>query len=195
MSYRHTYHAALESLHELEIMLKGFPTNGNIPAIEIDLTLQKLRNLYELFLMMKAPAAIPEPVILPVVEQPVPQTATAPKTQKSEDKVEILSDHFKGRETLHENLHQTIKQTDTLGYVKPVSDIMKAIGINDRFTFLRELFSEDIVAYENTMHHLNEAGSYEEARDYLVSNFSWEMDSEAVLQLLEIINRKFNTGA
>jgi hypothetical protein len=47
MSYRHTYAAALESLHEIEDLMKNFPGEGKIPSIEIDLTLQTLRNLYE----------------------------------------------------------------------------------------------------------------------------------------------------
>jgi hypothetical protein len=140
-------------------------------------------------------AAVPEPIIVPAVEQPVAQPAPVQKAKKSEDKVQILSDHFKGRETLHENLHQSVKHPEALGYLKPVSDIVKAIGINDRFTFLRELFSEDVSVYENTIQQLNEAGSYEEARDYLIRNFSWDMDSEAVVQLLGIINRKFHTGS
>jgi len=35
--------------------MKEFPVDGNIPTIDIDLALQKIRNLYELLLMMKGP--------------------------------------------------------------------------------------------------------------------------------------------
>ena len=55
MSYRHTLEAVLESMHEIEDLVKGFPAEAKIPAVEIDLTLQKIRNLYELLLMMKKP--------------------------------------------------------------------------------------------------------------------------------------------
>ena len=54
MIFRNTLEAALYNLHEIEDLLKVFPADGNIPAIEIDLTLQKIRNLYELLLMMKS---------------------------------------------------------------------------------------------------------------------------------------------
>jgi len=57
MSYRYTLEAVLEGLHEIEDLIKGFPSDGKIPDIEIDLTLQKIRNLYELMLMMRGVAA------------------------------------------------------------------------------------------------------------------------------------------
>src|SRR5512133_2103111 len=53
MSYRHTLQAAVDSLNEIEDLVKGFPENGHIPAVEIDLALQKLRNLYELLLLFR----------------------------------------------------------------------------------------------------------------------------------------------
>ncbi len=57
--------------------MKGFPDEGKIPSIEMDLVLQKLRNLYELMLMVKEdgePADNKEPLIaagakLPDVEE------------------------------------------------------------------------------------------------------------------------------
>ena len=55
MSYRHTLEAALESLQDIEELIKGFPENGDVPSIELDLSLQKLRNIYELLLILKKP--------------------------------------------------------------------------------------------------------------------------------------------
>ena len=43
----------MESLHEIEDLVNGFPDSGKIPTVEIDLTLQKLRNVYELMLMIR----------------------------------------------------------------------------------------------------------------------------------------------
>lgn len=53
MKYKHTLEAALESLHEIEELISGFSDSGKIPAVEIDLVLQKMRNMYELMLMVK----------------------------------------------------------------------------------------------------------------------------------------------
>ena len=76
MSYRHTLEAALESLQDIEELIKGFPDSGDVPSIELDLSLQKLRNIYELLLVLKKPvdlstdqppAAASAPVTAPVI--------------------------------------------------------------------------------------------------------------------------------
>jgi len=230
MSYRHTLEAALESLHEIEDLIKGFPGNGNIPAVEIDLTLQKLRNMYELMLMMKKPreeevavavageiaaaagkAAVDsgsatqdiKPEIKPHAK-PITTTDTTTVTAaadaaatetKTAREVKTLSDHYKGRPTLHESLHQTFaKEGETLAHAKPVKDLLAGIGINDRFTFIRELFNNDTAAFENTLKALNDASNFNDAYNYMIQHLNWDMDSEAVQQLLDIIRRKFIKG-
>ncbi len=239
MSYRHTLEAALESLHEIEDLIKTFPSDGNIPNIEIDLTLQKIRNVYELLLMMKkeertvavadgkvataaavdgkvaaavaaadgkaAAAAVAADgevaaAVAAAVENPVnktdaitPATATAAAAASPVPApTQTLSDQFKGRTTLHESLHQTLhNEGETLAHGKPVTHLMTAIGINDRFTFIRELFNNDANAFETTMGILNDASSFNDAYNHMIQHFDWDMDSEAVQQLLDIIRRKF----
>jgi hypothetical protein len=217
MSYRHTLEAAIESLHEVEDMIAGFPADGNIPSVELDLALQKLRNLYELFLMMrKLPEAVPQaaPKDIPIKET-TPSPDTSAKTmepvipemahfnagpviipvQKEIKEPQVLSDRFKGRSTLHESLHHSMTNDgNTLSQAKPIQHLMTAIGINDRFTFMRELFNNDTNAFENTLRILDEAANFNDAYNYMIQYFDWDMDSDAVQLLLEIIRRKFITG-
>jgi hypothetical protein len=233
MSYRHTLEAALESLHEIEDLIKTFPSNGNIPNIEIDLTLQKIRNIYELLLMMKkeertgaaadgklaaaaaaadgkfaaaVAAAVEEsvkktttPSSTPTSHAPAPTAAAAPApaaapaaATATAPPAQTLGDQFKGRTTLHESLHQALgHEGETLAHAKPVTNLMAAIGINDRFNFIRELFNSDTNAFETTMGILNDASSFNDAYNHMIQHFEWDMDSEAVQQLLDIIRRKF----
>jgi hypothetical protein len=221
MSYRHTLEAALESLHEIEDLVKGFPVNGNIPSVEIDLALQKLRNMYELMLVMKKPAE--ETTVSLVAEEKtftgeitvdrevtvdreitvdrevtldkemiVDRETTVDKEitvveKKTVVEARTLSDTFKGKPTLHESLS---KDGNTLAQAKPIKDIMTAIGINDRFTFIRELFNGDPAAFETTIDMINTASGYNGAYNYLVGHFNWDMKSDVVQHLLEIISRK-----
>ena len=234
MSYRHTLEAALESLREIEDLIKTFPSDGNIPNIEIDLTLQKIRNIYELMLMMKqeektvavaaaadgkvaatgkvaaaadtapaatapaaAAAAAPAPApaaatAAATAPAPAPATAPAPAAAAAASPVQTLSDQFKGRTTLHESLHQAMgNEGETPAQAKPVTHLMTAIGINDRYTFIRELFSNDSNAFETTIGILNDASSFNDAYNHMIQHFDWDMDSGAVQQLLDIIRRKF----
>jgi hypothetical protein len=183
MSYRHTLEAALESVSEIKTLLRAFPQDGSIPEIEIDLTLQKLRNLYELMLMLKKTHD----------EKPIAEAIQQPAKVKAKEKTEILSDTFKGRETLHESFHQSFSNQETsFAGIKPVSDIYSAIGINDRFTFIRELFNNDTALFESTIKRINEAGNYKDAFNHLLQNFTWDMESEPVLQLLELLKRRYH---
>jgi hypothetical protein len=209
MSYRHTLQAAFESLHEIEDLVKGFPDNGNLPDIEIDLALQKLRNLYELLLIMKKSQDTPEPLKAenphavsskvpdippapPAAEAPVPPSGKSTGNLKE---AQTLSDQFKGRTTLYESLHQnTAREPDNLAHVKPVTDVLSAIAINDRFTFIRELFNNDTAAFENAVTILNDSASFNDAYNFMIQRFDWDMDSEAVQNLLGIIRRKFIKG-
>ncbi len=232
MSYRHTLEATVENLHEIEDIIRRFPDEGVIPSIEIDLVLQKLRNIYELMLIMQSrPVASPdnnEPAGKQVVETVKETTVTvsvekAPennvvsstvtqveekstaisaesgkvesiktKKTKSEKAVQTLADQFTGRPTLLESLHETYnKESRTLTHNKPVNDLMSAIGINDRFTFIRELFNNDNKAFESAIVKLNSAPDYKNAYAYMENNYEWDMDSEPVLLLLDIVKRKY----
>jgi len=215
MSYRHTLEAALENLDDIRQMMSRFPLNGKIPSVEIDLTLQKLRNLYELMLMLNnqsdkeqektlqpknehtEPAVRSEPVI-PSKQKPAVESGenekllTGTHSQVSvKEKAEILSDRFKGKETLHETLHHSLEQKEaTLASAKPITDLRSAIGINDRFTFIRELFNNDSTAFEQIIMMLNSTGSLESALA-IVRDQQWDMNSEAVEQLTALLKRKF----
>jgi len=222
MSYHHTVEAAVESLHEIEDLIRGFPGNRKIPAIEIDLALQKLRSLYELLLLMRGneksnhdSSAIfvtaesktttvvvnsdIEKKILPVEQKEIAVILEEKKEEKPEKKparkadgeVQTLADRFKGRTTLLESLSQAYSNEETLAHSKPVTDIMSAIALNDRFTFIRELFGNDKKAFEKAISALNDAASFDEACSYMVDQFSWDMDDEAVKLLLGIVRRKY----
>jgi len=207
MSYRHTYAAALESLHEIEELMKGFPGEGKIPAIEIDLTLQKLRNLYELMLMLRdketeSTQAVVTTIIsttqeveremtVKEVEVKVPPPVKKPEAEKS---VRTIADQFKSRTTLYESLHQTFQGNESVSQGKPIIDLMSAIGLNDRFTFIRELFGNDQKVFESTISELNSATSFNDAYNYMTRQFNWDMDGEAVQLLLDIIRRKYIKG-
>ena len=56
----------------------------------------------------------------------------------------------------------SVKQDEIITSVmqnKPVSDIGAAIGINDKFYYIRELFSGDSRAYQDTIRRLNSSAS------------------------------------
>lgn len=61
-------------------------------------------------------------------------------------------------------------------------------SLNDRFRFSRELFSGEPRRFDAAVEHLNVLPSYDEARDYLVTDLGWDLEADdAAAEFAEII--------
>lgn len=112
-------------------------------------------------------------------------TATEVHERLSEKK-ESLNDRLKREQT---ELAQVLKET-------PIKDLRKGIGINDRFTFVRELFRGDEAAYERSIKTINNFGIYTEA-EYWMSRelklkLGWSDNSELVQHFYSLVRRRFS---
>ena len=68
--------------------------------------------------------------------------------------------------------------------------VRKAIGLNDKFLMIRDLFDGDAARYEDTITTLNEFDDLDECMIYIVENFVWNPDSEGAKLLVSLIERK-----
>jgi hypothetical protein len=73
----------------------------------------------------------------------------------------------------------------------PVADLRKAIGINDRFFYQRELFNGNSNLMNQTLDQLNAMGGFEDAQSFLLANFNWNPESNAVLSFMELVERRY----
>ena len=72
----------------------------------------------------------------------------------------------------------------------PISNLAEAIGVNDRFLYIREVFGGNREAYNNAIEKLNSVSSSGEA-EKIINNYSpVEADPAAVKSLLELVRRK-----
>lgn len=76
---------------------------------------------------------------------------------------------------------------------KPVKNIESAIGINERFEFVKELFNGDNATYLKTIHILDNVSNFNEAFNYINQTFSWDYESETVHKLLDLVRRRYIT--
>jgi hypothetical protein len=130
----------------------------------------------------------PQPAILPnrKVQQPQQSTKSEPKKEESQ---EAIIDRFIGtKKVLHENFetNNMVNQIST-----PVASLPRAIGKNDRFRFIKELFGGDSDLYNETIKKLDAIGSLVSAISYIESNFSWDKNSDSVKQLISLIRRRY----
>ena len=100
----------------------------------------------------------------------------------------------------HASLNEKLKQSkidlgDTLTEV-PIRDLRKAIGVNDRFLFINELFRGDEAAYERSIKTINSFSIFAEAeywiqRELKVKN-GWDAGHEMVAQFYQLVKRRFS---
>ena len=77
---------------------------------------------------------------------------------------------------------------------KPVSDLISAIGINDKFLFLNELFSGSMEKYNKSIRSLNSFSTLLGAKTYMSElqiEFQWDCDSDAYKKLADLVERRF----
>ncbi len=80
----------------------------------------------------------------------------------------------------------------------PVADLSKALGLNQKFLYINQLFGGDVAAFQTTMKLLNEMNSFEEARFYiedeLISNFDWLKNKErkqVTKDFIKLVRRRY----
>ena len=72
-----------------------------------------------------------------------------------------------------------------------ITDLRKAIGLNDRFRLKHDLFDNNEMLLFETIDALNAMNSLAEADAYLKQHFEWKADDATVVYFYEILERKF----
>lgn len=151
---------------------------------------------------------VPEPihVIKPVLEQvrvEVVKPAAEPMAEKKEEQAKvtrkavegsILADQFTGGpESFNETLGSLKHDGDMLEVlkIKPLLSLDEAIGLNDKFLFIREIFDGNSESYNKAINKLESVGNFSDALAVLMSYTSETSENEAVKQLIDLIKRKF----
>lgn len=105
----------------------------------------------------------------------------------------ILADQFNNlSKCFNEELGNMKHEEDVAGKLrsKPLADLSDAIGVNDRFVFIREIFNGSYENYARAISELNTAGNMSDARKVLTGYTGSKSDNEAVRQLMELVKRK-----
>lgn len=258
MGFKNTIEIITKDIQELEKIIRNFENYSRIPGIEMDLALDKTRNLYELLLMIKdfnnqdlseesgisetqktteqaeSPQAIKEDYSQKTAPIQEDKAEFIQETEKERDREEEISEKHeptgktepskeeemvknKETETVSQKKDQSMKEkilaekfqkpgdflNEKIGAEKtkkdlsakiqstPIKSISGSMGINDKFFFIRELFHGNADNFNIAMKTLDDASNFNEAYNYLLNTFEWDMDSEEVQQLLNLIRRKF----
>ncbi len=221
MKFKNTAEALYVHAKEIVELIARIEASEDIHAIELDLLLEKLRNIYDLVGDMKAAVSVQKKAGKPGPSKKVAEddqlsehkilsdftedkkkedtiAVSGEKKQEKEKKTEpvkssFVSDRFKASEpTFNEEMAGKSKVENLSSHlnITPINSIGGAIGLNEKFELINELFDGNKDKFETTIEVLNQADSFVEAYNYLNENFDWDMDSIYVQRILELIRRK-----
>ncbi len=72
----------------------------------------------------------------------------------------------------------------------PVNSLREAIGVNDKFRMVRDMFGSDVDAYDDAIARFEGFTDLDDAMVYMYENFSWNPDDESVKMLVDLLTRK-----
>ena len=103
--------------------------------------------------------------------------------------------HAENIMSINERLNQQQHELSDKLKDTPIEDLKKAIGVNERFLYLNELFRGDDVMYDKSIKTINAFGTYEDAelwiRKELKLRLGWDDNYNTVKQFYELVRRRF----
>lgn len=196
--------------------LKHYP---GVPVLQVELAKSKCRNTAEIIALLKGlqninppvkhqvqaePMAKPEPgegftLSTPVIEEKSKEPATGKaemhNTLKKPAESAIIADTFTNlRGSLNEQLGSMRDENDGVSEIikgKPLKNLSEAIGVNDKFLFIREIFNGNPESYNQAISRLDDAENISDARALIMSFTGDNPETESLKQLLDLVKRKF----
>jgi len=147
------------------------------------------------------PKAIIQEKALEIREETMAEEKILP-TQKNESHIDLfgntttIADKYKDdTRSLNEKMlkNKPDKSISSRMQHNAIKDLKAAIGINEKFLFINELFKGNMKEYNDSIFKLNEFKSLTEAENLLTelqSKYKWEDDMVAFLTLKDFVERK-----
>ena len=172
-----------ESMPEPEPVIVSEPKVELIPMPEPEAEPEKV---VESFVSEISEISKPEPEPEKEVEAEVHEISEISKPEPELEKPQqrSLNDLFNEQK---QDLGDKFQQTK-------IADLTKAMSINDKFLFIRELFKNKSEEFSRAIQTLNNCENIEEAFDImegLKKQYFWDSTSSAYLALCDLVRRKF----
>ena len=133
---------------------------------------------------------------LPDVEIPVQEKAVYRAPVIPDQMPETLADRFNtGSKSLSETMGKSQGHSGIGSRLlfQPIADLNTGIGLNDKFSFISDLFGNSAVKYDEAIHRINKAVNLDEANWILQKYHSsdWEHKPESIARLKDFVKRRF----
>jgi hypothetical protein len=108
----------------------------------------------------------------------------------------MLADKFNtGSKSLSETMASSQSQAGMGSRLQfqPISDLITGIGLNDKFSFISDLFGNSAMQYDEAIHRINKAVNLDEA-NWILQKYhtsEWEHKHETLARLKDFVKRRF----
>lgn len=127
------------------------------------------------------------PVDPPVQERPVFREIPKPE-EVAKEKV-VVGETYQKERSVNDVIGET-KSVDSKLTNGPITNLRTAIGLNDRFLFIREIFDNNADKYNNIIENLDKLETIQQAVEFLKANLTLQKN-ETSMKFVELLKRRF----
>lgn len=161
------YNKILDRVYELEGLLLLALSGDNNTARLPELIEMKAKEIAELSVIRKEPDT--EIIVPPEFNTASEDTEPIPLYEIAEERKETKREERKS----------------------PSHRVSPIFSLNDHYLYIRELFGGNANAYNSAMNTLATLENYEEAEEYFIDEYDWDMENETVESFLANIAEYF----
>lgn len=222
MDFNKTVDLIIKDLNEAREIIDDLRNYPGVPVLQVELAKSKCKSASELIALMKnlqntsnaeiikeATASSKKEINVStkVEEKPaeiklkteagIPSPEIVEHHSKKTTESAIFADTFNNlHDSLNEKLGNLRDDDDVSGILKTkkLTNLTEAIGVNDKFLFIRELFNGNPESYNKAISNLGEVKTLADARAVIMSYTGDNKETDAVRQLLDLVKRKFTSN-
>ena len=101
---------------------------------------------------------------------------------------EVINPHV---QTLADTIAPPRDMASEILHNEPITDLRQAIGLNDKFLLIRDLFGGDGAAFERAIETLNGFDDLDDCMIFIAEHYAWNPNSDGAKLLMELLERKF----
>ena len=142
--------------------------------------------------IVDTPVVVENPI---VIENNIEQEVIVPESVlPKNESLNALSDSISSTTS---SLNDSYKSTSSLADIltkSKINDLKSVIGINEKFSFITDLFAGSNENYNEAINNLNTCNSSVEAKKIfndLANIHSWDIDSKTVTSFIELLDRRY----
>jgi hypothetical protein len=197
MDFNTTIDIIIKDLREAREIIDDLKQYPGVPQIQIELAKSKCKSAEEVIATLKTLKQEHKVEIIkqPVNKEPaeVPESIPQKKSNEKQAETNIIADRFSAMaNTFNEQLGNNKSEGDISHAMKTkhLSNLTEAIGINDKFLFVREIFNGNQSSYNEAIAKLNKVENISDAKAIIMSYTGEGDGNEAVKELLDLVKRK-----